>query len=114
MSAFAPGEIMFTVERMGDDKNTMEIREVFYMRDPDGECRWPHNVKVARLGIVQGDPTHEDVVAGGRPRYARWGEPSRDPGEADGRTMCRPLGDCSASVWARIYHKELGLAERLA
>ena len=97
------GAIVYTKEMMGDDKNSMEVREVFYMRDPDGPCLYDYDVKCARLGIVQGDPNDPD----GHVRYVRFGKPSRDPGEADGRIDVRLLRD-GGSVWAPRFVEALG------
>lgn len=77
----SPGSIVFTSERMED-----EIRETFYIRDADRECRYDYNVPVGRFGMVQGDPRS------GAPRIVRMsGTACRDPGEADGRTPCVDL-----------------------
>ena len=89
-----PGATFYTSERMGDDRNNMEVREVFYIRDPDGPCRYSHNVRIARIGTIQGDPDGE-----GPPRYRSVNkEPCRDPGEMDGRTTCHLLTERTA-VW---------------
>lgn len=101
MKDFAPGELMFTVERMGDDKNNMEVREVFFRRE-DGPTRYPENVRVARLGIVQGDPYDTESE---RPRFSRWGRP--DHTEADGRTLANGPG-LGGSAWAARFPEPLG------
>lgn len=92
-----PGEIVFTTERMGDDRNSMEVREVFYIRDPERPYRYPHNVPVALLGMVQGDVDCEEWEAIA-PRFMRISGPSRDPGEADGRTIVQSM---VWSIWAK-------------
>lgn len=85
------GELCFMQERLGDDRNRMEIRETFYLRE-ERVCRHPHFVGVARIGLVQG-------TQGESPRY-RWKNfpPCRDPGEADGRVLVHLLSE--HSVWA--------------
>lgn len=100
----SPGSICFMQERMGDDRNAMEVREVFYVRDPDALCRHSHNVRIGRIGIAQGDAT--DAANGGTPRYHRFGAPCRDPGEADGRTKVELLSDGN-SVWAARFAEYL-------
>lgn len=89
-----PLELFYTTERMGDGRNNMEVREVFYVRDHNAPCRYPHNVRIGRIGIIQGDPESADP-----PRYRRIGkEPCRDPGEMDGRTVVHLLSKRTA-VW---------------
>lgn len=88
-----PFEVFFTSEKIGDDRSGMEVREVFYVRDPDGPCLYPHNVKIGLIAIVQGDPDGE-----GPPRYIRTGGVSRDPGEMDGRTVAHLLSEKTA-IW---------------
>lgn len=81
LAEFRPGSIVFTSERIDD-----ETRETFYIRDANDVCRYPYNVPIARIGLVQGDPTSN------QPRVVRiLNNPCRDPGEADGRTPCRPI-----------------------
>lgn len=70
----APGTLVVTQETIGDSKGNIEIRNVFYRR-LDGDARYPHNVRVERLGIAQGEP-------GYYPRYKAW---SPYVNEADGR-----------------------------
>jgi hypothetical protein len=83
-----PRTIVYTSERVGDDKSGMEERIVFYIREPDGPCRYPSNVRIARIGMAQGDP--HDLA----PRYLRFSsEPCRDPGEADGRLQVHRLDE---------------------
>ena len=90
----ASGETFYTSERIGDDTNGMEVRETFYIRDPDRQCRHPHNVAVAQIGTIQGDPESMEP-----PRYRRVSkEPCRDPGEMDGRTSAYTLSERTA-VW---------------
>lgn len=89
-----PGSVFYTSERLGDDRNSMEVREVFYVRDGDAPCRYPHNIRIGRVGIVQGDPDSKEP-----PRYRRMNdEPCRDPGEMDGRATVHLLSD-EQSVW---------------
>ena len=80
ISEFMAGEIFVISERIGDDRNSpMEVRETYYMRDCDDACRFPYNVRAARLATIQGVP-------GEVPRYQRvLPEPCRDPGDIDGR-----------------------------
>lgn len=93
------GAVCYTSERLGDDKSNMEVREVFYIRDPDGPCRHPHNVRIARIGIAQGNASEWT------PRYARKADPPcRDPGEADGRTPVQLVG--AFTVWAEFLGVE--------
>lgn len=76
-----PGKVFFTAEMIGS-----ELRETFYIRDHDRECRYPMNVAIGRFGIVQGEPLSSE------PRYVRiLPQACRDLGEADGRTPCRPI-----------------------
>ena len=83
-------------ERIGDDRNNMEIRETFWLRDADGPCRFEHGVRTARLGLVQGDPFDTSGA-----RYSRvLSEPCRDPGETDGRVQVKVVDD--ASVWRSL------------
>ena len=89
------GATFYTSERMGDDRNNMEVRETFYVRDPDAPCRYPHNVRIGRIGMVQGDPT----PGVGPPRYRSVNDaPCRDPGEMDGRISVHLISDQTA-VW---------------
>jgi hypothetical protein len=89
-----PGETFYTTENIGDDRNSMEVRETFYVRDPDRPCRYTVNVPVGLIAVVQGDPNGD-----GPPRYVRSGcGVSRDPGEMDGRTKAYLLSDRPA-VW---------------
>lgn len=97
LATFKVGDIVFTSERIGDNKSGMEVREVFYIRDPDRPTLYPHNVPIGRFGTVQGDPSSESG-----PRYVRLrNEPCRDPGETDGRRLCRALQGGS-SVWGHM------------
>lgn len=86
----APGEVVYMQERIGDDKNSMEVRETFYLREDGRDCWHPHNVPIARLAVIQGDP------GSAVPRYVWLGpSPCRDPGEADGRVS---VGDWLTAV----------------
>jgi len=87
------GSIAYTSERIGDAKNSMEVREVFYLREPDRSCKFASNVPIARLGIAQG-------TGGSPPRYSvKLASPCRDPGEVDGRIMVQLLSS-GGSLWA--------------
>lgn len=89
-----PGTICYATERIGDDKNRMEVRETYWLRDEDSPCRHAHFVRTARLGCIQGTPGDEDG-----PRYHRLlREPCRDPGETDGRIQVHLLS-AGASMW---------------
>ena len=89
-----PGALFYLSEHIGDDQNNTEVREVFYVRDPDRLCQYPHNVPVGRIATIQGDPS-----SGEPPRYRRVNDPiCRDPGEMDGRAMCHLLAK-RTSVW---------------
>lgn len=91
----APGKTFYTQERLGDDIGGMEVRETYYVRDPDAPCRYPHNVRAGRLATIQGDPT-----ASHPPRYCVSLEtPCRDPGEIDGRVLVHLVGDDPAGIW---------------
>ena len=59
-----------------------EIRNTFYVRDPDGDTRYAGNVRIARFGFLQADRY-------GKIRVRRFREvPCRDPGEMPGLTPC--------------------------
>lgn len=96
--------ICYMQERIGDDKNAMEVRETFYVRDADAPCRHPHNVRIGRIGVVQGDPDRVDEDAGRTvARYIKVSGPvCRDPGEADGRTTVRLLSDGGSRWWKSV------------
>jgi hypothetical protein len=98
------GAICYMQERIGDDRNAMEVRETFYMRDADTPCRYPHNVRIGRIGVVQGDPDRIDEDAGRPvPRSVKCsGTVCRDPGEADGRTTVRLLSDGESRWWKSV------------
>lgn len=88
------GALFYTSERIGDDKNSMEVREVFYVREPDAPCRHPHNVRIGRIALIQGDPDGSEP-----PRYRRvLNEVCYDPGEMDGRTAVYLLSERPA-IW---------------
>lgn len=92
-----PGTLFFTAEKIGDDKNMVEVREVLYVREPDRPCRYEHNVSVARLATVQG-------IVLDKPRYVvRNDPPCRDPGEMDGRTLANLFP--GISLWADHLQK---------
>lgn len=62
------GGLYFTRDRMGDDRNNMEVRETFYRRTPHGN---------ALLGLAQGNaelevPQYDDEGRLIRPRYIRF------------------------------------------
>jgi hypothetical protein len=40
LASIKPGQIAYTSERIGDDANSMEVREVFYIRDADPVVSW--------------------------------------------------------------------------
>jgi len=70
MRDISAGSVVVTQEYIGDDRSNMELREVYYLRDPDRKCRYTGNVPLRRIGCFQGselDPT---------PRYARAINPS--------------------------------------
>lgn len=77
----APGTIVFYSERMED-----ELREVYYRILPAGPTLYLNNVRVARLGIVQGEDAYN-------PRYERYSVTNPVASEADSRTPVRPLTD---------------------
>ena len=85
------GEAFFLTEKMGDDRNNVEVREVFYAR-LDGPCRYPNNVRVGLIAIVQGDPDGE-----GPPRFRRSGG-ELTVTEMDGRMTAHLLSERTA-VW---------------
>lgn len=90
------GRIFLVREWFGDDRNNMEVRETFYIRDPDDQCRYPHNVRVARLATIQGSTDD-----GSPPRYCGvLPEPCRDPGEMDGRVTCIVLEPDRPTFWS--------------
>lgn len=90
LATFAPGTLVYSVEYIGD-----EVRETFYIRDPDRVCRYSYDVPVASLGTVQGDRVGIDDA-----RFVRLVSPCRDPGEADGRVLVHDFAD-GLSVWGR-------------
>ena len=94
------GAVCYTQERIGDDKNAMEVREVFYIRDPDAPCRYSHNVRIGRIGIAQGDEAGANLNA--MPRYHRFSVPCRDPGEVDGRINVHLLS-AGRSTWMHKF-----------
>lgn len=95
VKSIAANMIFYIAEMIGDDRNAMEIREVFYIRDPDGPCRYPNNVRVARLALFQG-------TQGKEPRYVDGCiPPCRDPGEMDGRMQALPLTS-EGSAWSHL------------
>ena len=98
------GAICYMQERIGDDKNAIEVRETFYVRDADALCRYPHNVRIGRIGVVQGDHDRVDEDAGRAvARYIKvTGPVCRDPGEADGRTTVRLLSDGESRWWKSV------------
>lgn len=72
--------LVVVTENMDDD----EIRETYYIREADPNVRYPYNVGVARIGIVQGVP-------GEKPRVVKMhNTPCHDPGEAHQMTPCEP------------------------
>ena len=70
----------------------------------DAPCRHPHNVRIGRIGVVQGDPDRVDEDAGRPvPRFVKCSGPvCRDPGEADGRTNVRLLSDGESRWWKSV------------
>jgi len=73
---FPVGSWVFTLAWMDG-----EFRETYYLIDPPRPCRYPENIPVGRKGLIQANPTAEEL------RYVRILEtPCRDPGEIDGRT----------------------------
>lgn len=79
VSRIAPGRVFVTHERIGDAENGLEDRYVFYLREGGRECRHPHHVPIARLGLIQAGPGREFVKL--------CEQPCRDPGEMDGRVL---------------------------
>lgn len=72
-----------------------EVRQTFYMRDPDGSVMYKNNVKIARFGFEQRN-IHGDV------RVSRFLDgPCRDPGEMPGLTPCYLTGDDDARKYVR-------------
>lgn len=73
---FPVGSLVFTIAWMDG-----EFRETYYVIAPPRTCRYPENIPVGRKGLIQANPTAEEM------RYVRiLNEPCRDPGEIDGRT----------------------------
>lgn len=92
LAQFPFASIVFTSERIDD-----EVRETFYVKGDIRPCRYPYNVRIARFGMVQGDPKSPD-----RPRVVRiLTQACRDPGEADGRTPCS--NDLAKSLFYRFF-----------
>lgn len=90
------GTRVFTSERMDDGRGDCEVRETHYIRREDGECRYPHDVKIARVRTIQGDPNA--VMLPGdteepKPRYDSGEHYCVDPGEADGRVPVLPVAE---------------------
>lgn len=92
IASVLPGQIFYISEKFGDSKNGGEVRETFYRRLEDGECRHPYAVKTERLATIQGTP-------GEQPRYCViLKEPY--PNETDGRVGCVVLN--APSVWSHL------------
>lgn len=103
-----PGQIAVFREVLGDARSATEIREVFYLREDGRGCRYPHNVPVARVGIIQGDAD----AAPGDARYVRvFDPPIRDPGEVDGRITVT-VGEQNATWWLTFLHARLEAARQ--
>lgn len=76
------GQVVFTLDRFED-----EIRETYYIRggkpyhnDQEAACRYAGNVRMERLGFVQGNPNLP------KPRISKITPPCGDPGEMPGAT----------------------------
>ncbi len=71
-----------------------EVRETYYVRDPDGPCKYPSNVRAGRLATIQGKP-------GKPPRYCVINEdPVRNPGEIDGRAQAELV--TKEHIWSHL------------
>lgn len=81
-----------------------EVREILYVREPDGPVRYDYNVRICRLLTLQGHKNSD-------PRYRAGPRVCRDPGEADGRTV---VVDPGRSNWSDEITKAVAAYRRAA